>query len=87
MVWKAETWRSAQHPGTCSQPESCMQNINQFQRLMRGHGAAKMGHTYTLVWHSTATLSTFILRRVCYARLLTSTIFLYSSLSRSEYRY
>ena len=23
-------------------------NINQFQRLMRGHGAAKMRHTYTL---------------------------------------
>ena len=30
-------------------------NINQFQRLMRGHGAAKMRHTYTLVWRSTAT--------------------------------
>ena len=44
--------------------------INQFQRLIRGHGAAKMRHTYTLVWRSTAT---FILRRVCYARLLTST--------------
>ena len=30
-------------------------NINQFQRLMRGHGAAEMRHTYTLVWRSTAT--------------------------------
>ena len=30
-------------------------NINQFQRLMRDHGAAKMRHTYTLVWRSTAT--------------------------------
>ena len=30
-------------------------NINQFQRLMGGHGAAKMRHTYTLVWRSTAT--------------------------------
>ena len=30
-------------------------NINQLQRLMRGHGAAKMRHTYTLVWRSTAT--------------------------------
>ena len=38
-------------------------NINQFQRLMSGRGAAKMRHTYTLVWRSTAT---FILRRVCY---------------------
>ena len=27
-------------------------NINQFQRLMRGHGAR---HTYTPVWRSTAT--------------------------------
>ena len=36
-------------------------NINQFQRLMRGHGAAKMRHTYTLVWRSTV-----YLRRVCY---------------------
>ena len=27
-------------------------NINQFQRLMRGHGAAKMRHTYTLVWRT-----------------------------------
>ena len=25
-------------------------NINQFRRLMRGHDAAKMRHTYTLVW-------------------------------------
>ena len=30
-------------------------NINQFERLMRGHGAAKMRHPYTLVWRSTAT--------------------------------
>ena len=30
-------------------------NINQFQRLMRGHSAAKLRHTYTLVWRSTAT--------------------------------
>ena len=30
-------------------------NINQFQRLMSGHGAAKMRHTYTPVWRSTAT--------------------------------
>ena len=30
-------------------------NINQFQRLMRGHAAEKMRHTYTLVWSSTAT--------------------------------
>ena len=36
-------------------------------------GSAKMRHTYTLVWRSTAT---FISRRVCYARLLTSTIFI-----------
>ena len=27
-------------------------NINQFQRLMRGHDAAKMRHTYTLVWRT-----------------------------------
>ena len=46
-------------------------NINQFQRLMRGHSAAKMRHTYTLFWRSTAT---FILRRVCYVRLLPSTV-------------
>ena len=59
-----------------------MQNINQFQHLMRDHGAAKMRHTYTLVWRSTATLSTFILRRVCYARLLTSTIFILTSTVR-----
>ena len=45
-------------------------NINQFQRLMRGHGAAKMRHTYRPVWRNTAT---FILLRVCYARLLIST--------------
>ena len=30
-------------------------NINQFQLLMRGHGAPKMRHTSTLVWRSTAT--------------------------------
>ena len=34
---------------------------------------SKMRHTYTPVWRSTAT---FILRRICYARLLTNTIFI-----------
>ena len=39
-----------------SQPDLAVnRNINQFQRLMRGHGTAKMRHTYTLVWRSTAT--------------------------------
>ena len=60
-------------------------NINQFQRLMRGHDAAKMRHTYTLVWHSTATF-------ICggYATpdyLQVQYLYEYSSLSRSGYRY
>ena len=42
-------------------------NINQIERLMRDHGAAKM----RLALHSHV-----YLRRVCYARLLTSTIFI-----------
>ena len=60
-------------------------NINQFQRLMRGHGAAKMRHTYTLVWRSTAT---FI--RGGYATpdyFQVQYLYECSSLSRSEYRY
>ena len=36
-------------------PASLQLTTMQFQRLMRGHGAAKMRHTYTLVWRSTAT--------------------------------
>ena len=42
-------------------------NINQIERLMRDHGAAKM----RLAQHSHV-----YLQRVCYARLLTSTIFI-----------
>ena len=34
-------------------------NMNQFQRLMRGHSAANMRHTYMLVWRSILTV-TFI---------------------------
>ena len=45
-------------------------NINQFQRLMRGHGAAEMRHTYTLVWRSTAT---FICTFICMLRQITYT--------------
>ena len=57
--------------------------INQFQRLMRGHGAAKMRHTYTLVWRSTATF-------ICgeYATpdcLQVQYLYEYSSLTRSGY--
>ena len=61
-------------------------NINQFQRLMRGQGAAKMRHTYTQVWRSTATV-------ICVGGYATPDylqvhIFIeHSSLSRSGYRY
>ena len=59
-------------------------NINQFQRLMSGHGAAKMRHTYTLVWRSTAT---FICRGYAMPDYLqVQYSYEYSSLSRSGYR-
>ena len=56
--------QTAEEGKIMSKTESCdqkpirdlqMRNINQLQRLIRGHGAAKMRHTYTLVWRSTAT--------------------------------
>ena len=60
-------------------------NIDQFQRLMRGHGAAKMRHTYTLVWRSTAT---FICRGYATPDYLqVQYLYEYSSLTRSGYRY
>ena len=41
-------------------------NMNEFQRLMSGHGAAKTRHIYTL----SGVAQHVYLRRACYARLL-----------------
>ena len=60
-------------------------NINQFQRLMRGHGAAKMRHTYTLVCTGVAQPCLFaegMLRQITYKYTY---LYEYSSLYRSEY--
>ena len=50
-------------------------NINQFQGVIRGHGVAKIRHTYTLVWSGVVVQSAEgMLRQITYKYMHASTV-------------